>query len=73
MVHVLVAQPRYRIGKDGRIEEVSVIRPPEHEEFAREALSKIKHWRFRPYRDEHGEPKEVSHELTVEFKIARRK
>jgi protein TonB len=64
---------RYLIGKDGLIKEVSVIRPPEHADFAREALSKIRHWRFHPYRDEHGEPKEVSHELTVEFKIARRR
>jgi len=64
---------RYLIGKDGRIKEVSVIRPPEHEDFARETLAKIRHWRFHPYIDEHGEPKEVSHELTVEFKIAKRR
>ncbi len=63
---------RSRIGKDGRIKEVTVIRPPEHEDFARETLSKIRHWRFHPYLDERGEPKEVSHELTVAFKIARR-
>lgn len=64
---------RYLIGKDGRIKDVTVIRPPEHEDFAREALSKIRHWRFHPYVDERGEPKEVSHELTVEFKIAKRR
>lgn len=64
---------RYLIGKDGWIKEVSVVRPPENEDFAREAISKIKHWRFHPYRDANGEPKEVSHELTVVFKIARRK
>jgi protein TonB len=64
---------RYLIGKDGRIKEVTVVSPPENEEFARESISKIKHWRFHPYRDANGEPKEVSHELTVVFKIARRK
>ena len=64
---------RYLIGKDGLVKEVSVIRPPEHADFAREAISKIRHWRFHPYRDEHGEPKEVEHELTVEFKISRRR
>jgi protein TonB len=64
---------RYLIGKDGRVKDVSVIRPPEHEDFAREAISKIRHWRFHPYVDEHGAPKEVSHELTVVFKIAKRR
>jgi protein TonB len=63
---------RYTIGKDGRVKEVSILQPPEREEFARETLSKIRHWRFHPYRDESGEPKEVVHELTVEFKIYRR-
>jgi TonB family protein len=64
---------RYLIGKDGRIKEVSIVRPPENEDFARETISKIKHWRFHPYRDTSGDPKEVSHELTVVFKIARRR
>jgi TonB family protein len=64
---------RYLIGKDGRIEEVSIVRAPEHADFARETIAKIKHWRFHPYRDANGDPKEVSHELTVVFKIARRK
>lgn len=64
---------RYLIGKDGRIKDVTVIRPPEHADFAREAIAKIRHWRFHPYFDERGEPKEVSHELTVEFKIKKRR
>lgn len=64
---------RYVIGKDGRVKEVTVIRAPEREEFARETLSAIRHWRFHPYRNEQGEPKEVVHELTVQFKIAHRR
>lgn len=63
---------RYTIGKNGRVREVTIISPPEREEFARETISKIRHWRFHPYRGEDGEPKEVVHELTVNFKIVRR-
>ena len=62
---------RYVIGKDGRVKEVTIIQPPQHETFARETLSKIKHWRFHPYRDEHGEPKEVAHEVTVRWTLTR--
>lgn len=64
---------RYTIGKDGRIKEVTVISPPEREEFSREAIAKIRHWRFHPYRNAEGEPKEVVHELTVNFKIVRKR
>ena len=63
---------RYIIGKDGRVKEVIVLTPPEREEFAREAVSKIKHWRFHPFRDADGKPKEVAHELTVNFRITRK-
>ena len=63
---------RYIIGKDGRVKEVTIIRPPEREEFARESLSKIRHWRFHPYRDADGNPKEVAHELTVNFRLVRK-
>jgi len=63
---------RYVIGKDGRVKEVTVIRQPERKEFARETVSTIRHWRFHPYRDERGNPKEVVHELTVQFRIARK-
>lgn len=62
---------RYVIGKDGRVKDVSVVSPPEREEFIRPTLNTIRHWRFHPLRDENGEPKEVSHELTVEFRIKR--
>ena len=63
---------RYTIGKDGRVREVIILQPPDREEFARETIGKIRHWRFHPYRDERGQAKEVVHELTVEFKIYRR-
>lgn len=63
---------RYTIGKNGRVREVTIVSPPEREEFARETVSKIRHWRFHPYRDSNGEAKEVVHELTVNFKIVRR-
>jgi len=63
---------RYVIGKDGRVKEVIVLKPPEREEFTRETVNKIRQWRFHPYVDETGKPKEVAHELTVEFKIVRK-
>ncbi len=63
---------RYRVGKDGRVKEVEVITPPEREEFTRVTVSKIRQWRFHPYIGENGEPKEVTHELTVEFRIVRK-
>ena len=62
---------RYVIGKDGRVREVKVVKPPELEDFTRAALSSIRHWRFHPFRDEAGQAKEVVHELTVEFRIKR--
>jgi TonB family protein len=63
---------RYIIGKDGRVKEVTVLTPPERVEFTRETVSKIRQWRFRPYRDETGAPKEVAHELTVNFRLVRK-
>ena len=63
---------RYTIGKDGRVTDVIVLTPPEREEFTRATVSKIRQWRFHPYIGENGEPKEVTHELTVEFRIVRK-
>jgi protein TonB len=63
---------RYTIGKDGRVKEVIVLTPPERDEFRRETVNKIKQWRFHPYIGENGEPKEVQHELTVEFRMVRK-
>jgi protein TonB len=65
---------RYTIGKDGKVKQVTVIRPPERDDFRRAALEAIKYWRFHPFRDPaNGEAKEVVHELTVEFRIVRPK
>jgi TonB family protein len=64
---------RYLIGKSGRVKDVIVLQPPKREEFTRETVSKIRRWRFHPYRDENGQPKEVAHELTVVFNIVRPK
>jgi protein TonB len=63
---------RYIIGTNGRVKEVIVLTPPAHEEFARETVSKIRQWRFRPYRDVDGKPKEVAHELTVNFRLVKK-
>ncbi|HEY0139663.1 MAG TPA: TonB family protein [Thermoanaerobaculia bacterium] len=61
---------RYVIGRDGRVREVTTLRPPAVKMFEDEAHKKIRQWRFTPF-IEHGEAKEVVHELTVEFKIVR--
>ncbi|HEX8171758.1 MAG TPA: energy transducer TonB [Thermoanaerobaculia bacterium] len=63
---------RYIIGRDGKVKSVKIIRPPALEDFARTTLDTIKYWRFEPYKDDQGKIHEVVHELTVEFKIARR-
>lgn len=62
---------RYVIGKDGRIKDVTVVKPPSRDDFTRATLGAIRHWRFHPFRDAQGEPREVVHELTVEFRIKR--
>ena len=61
---------RYVIGRDGRVREVTTLRPPAMKIFEEEAHKKIRQWRFTPF-TEQGEAKEVVHELTVEFKIVR--
>lgn len=63
---MLVCTPTSTKGK----QEASVVKP-EREEFARVTLAVIRRWRFHPYHDENGEPKEVVHELTVEFRVSR--
>lgn len=63
---------RYIIGKNGRVKDVIILTPPERAEFARETVSRIRQWRFHPYRDADGNPKEVAHELTVNFKLVRK-
>jgi TonB family protein len=63
---------RYIIGTNGRVKDVTVLTPPQREEFTRETVNKIRQWRFHPYRDADGKPKEVAHELTVIFHIVRK-
>ena len=63
---------RYIIGKNGRVKDVIVLTPPAHEAFTRATVSKIRQWRFLPFRDAQGQPKEVAHELTVAFRLVRK-
>lgn len=59
---------RYHIDKKGRVDEVVLLTPPRFPEFAEAAISAVRSWRFRPL-TVNGEPKEVLHELTVNFRI----
>lgn len=59
---------RYVIGKDGRVKEVVVISPPEHEIFVRGTVRALRSWRFRPM-VKNGERIEVVHELTIFYKL----
>jgi periplasmic protein TonB len=61
---------RYIIDKQGRVREVTTLRPPAMKLFEEEAHKTIRHWRFQPY-VVNGKVTEVIHELTVEFKIAK--
>jgi protein TonB len=63
---------RYVIGKDGRVKDVKVLQPPEHATFAKATLERVWKWRFKPYVGDDGEAREVSHELTVEFRLIRK-
>lgn len=59
---------KYRIGKDGRVKEVTVVTPPEKPVFSDVAVKAIRNWRFKPMIKD-GEAKEVIHELTIYFKL----
>jgi protein TonB len=59
---------RYHIDKKGRVIEVIILTPPRFKEFAEVTVAAVRSWRFRPL-TVNGEPKEVLHELTVNFKI----
>jgi periplasmic protein TonB len=63
---------RYIVGKNGRVKSVTVIDPPSHEEFAKATITRLKEWRFRPFLDESGNPREVAHELLVKFRLVPR-
>ena len=64
--------PRTYVCRNGIDLKRYALTPPEREEFARETVSKIRQWRFHPYRDAGGQPKEVAHELTVNFRLVRK-
>ncbi len=59
---------RYVIGKDGRVNEVTVLSPPQRNIFVDTTVRAIRSWRFKPMiRD--GERQEVVHELTIYFRL----
>jgi TonB family protein len=59
---------RYIIGKDGRVKDVEIIRPPQRDVFVRGTMNAIRSWRFRPFIKD-GAKQEVVHELTVFFRL----
>ena len=59
---------KYVIGKDGRVNDVTIIHHAAHNEFDASTVEAIRHWRFRPLIID-GEPMEVVHELTVFFRL----
>lgn len=59
---------RYVIGTDGRVKEVIVISHAERKVFDESAVKAIRNWRFRPLIKD-GQPTEVVHELTINFRI----
>lgn len=59
---------RYTIAKDGRVRLVEVLRPPKQKVFEHATLRAVRTWRFRPLLVD-GKPKEVIHELTVNFEL----
>ncbi|HEV8659171.1 MAG TPA: energy transducer TonB [Thermoanaerobaculia bacterium] len=60
---------RYVIGKDGRVKEVIVIRPPQRDIFVDGTVRAIRSWRFKPMIKD-GERQEVVHELTVYYRLS---
>lgn len=59
---------RYIIGKNGRVKDVRIIRPPQRDVFVKGTMNAIRSWRFRPFIKD-GEKQEVVHELTVFFRL----
>jgi len=59
---------RYVIGKDGHVNEVSILHHAAHKEFDESTLEAVRKWRFRPLLID-GEPMEVVHEMTVFFRL----
>jgi protein TonB len=59
---------RYIIGKDGRVKEVMILKPPQREVFTDGTVRAIRSWRFKPYLKD-GEKQEVVHELTIYYRL----
>ncbi|HEX3110431.1 MAG TPA: TonB family protein [Thermoanaerobaculia bacterium] len=59
---------RYVIGKDGRVNDVSILHHAARKEFDESTLEAVRKWRFRPLLID-GEPMEVVHEMTVFFEL----
>ena len=59
---------RYIIGKDGRVKMVEILAHAQYKKFDDAAMKAIRFWRFRPMIKD-GQPVEVVHELTVNFKL----
>lgn len=59
---------RYIIGKDGHVNEVSIIHHAARKEFDESTLEAVRQWRFRPLIID-GEAMEVVHEMTVYFRL----
>lgn len=59
---------KYVIGKDGHVNDASIIQKGSRKEFDQSALEAVRKWRFRPLLVD-GEAMEVVHELTVYFRL----
>lgn len=59
---------KYIIGKDGHVNDVSIIHHAKRKEFDESTLEAVRKWRFRPLLID-GEPMEVVHEMTVYFRL----
>ncbi|HEY2091151.1 MAG TPA: energy transducer TonB [Thermoanaerobaculia bacterium] len=59
---------KYVIGKDGHVNEVSILHHAERKEFDASALDAVRKWKFRPLIVD-GVAMEVVHELTVYFRL----
>lgn len=62
---------RYVIGRNGRVKEVTIVRPPKQKVFEEPTLEAIRTWRFRRRIPRGEEAKDIVHELTVYFKLRR--
>jgi protein TonB len=59
---------RYIIGKDGRVKSVEILAHAQFKKFDDATMRAVRFWRFKPMIKD-GQPVEVVHELTVNFKL----